>query len=90
MKERGKLTHCAGGPTARSKVVYLHPASLSLRVYIFPMSPIPMMPIVKFSMEEAMLAVLRVLSREFVLCCRIQELMTVRNQPADGGAREGN
>lgn len=40
------------------KVVYRHPASLSLRVYIFPMSPIPMTPIVKFAMEEAMVAVL--------------------------------
>ena len=35
-------------------MIYLHPASLSLRVYIFPMSPIPMMPIVKLAMEEVM------------------------------------
>ena len=28
---------------------YLHPASLSLLVYIFPISPIPIMPTAKFS-----------------------------------------
>ena len=89
-RREGELTDCAGGPTARSKVVYLHPALLSLRVYIFPMSPIPMMPIVKFSMEEAMLAILRALSRLFVLSCRVQELMIVRDQPVECDARDGD
>ena len=31
-------------------VDYLHPASLSRRAYIFPISPMPMMPIAKLSM----------------------------------------
>ena len=34
---------------------YLHPAALSFRVYILPMSPIPMMPITKPSMSDGTL-----------------------------------
>jgi hypothetical protein len=35
-------------------VNYLHPASLSCLAYIFPMSPMPIMPTTKFSMASAL------------------------------------
>jgi hypothetical protein len=33
-------------------VLYLHPASLSLRAYILPISPIPIIPTTKLSILE--------------------------------------
>lgn len=42
--------HCNCGLSGNSiESIYLHPASLSLRAYILPMSPIPMIPMIKLS-----------------------------------------
>lgn len=49
-EEKKGAYHCKSGLNENSiEGIYLHPASLSLRAYILPMSPIPMIPITKLS-----------------------------------------
>lgn len=52
--------HCSKSNPTVLATSYLQPASLSLRAYIFPMSPMPMMPTMNFSMPRGTLELLPV------------------------------